>query len=255
MNLLSRAHHLATCLLLACASASAHDTWFAPQADGSLLIGTGNRFPVMELAVDDKYFVQRGCAAADGAPRTLARQRFTDTTTVLKAQPGAASCFVQLEPFDIDLPEDKIAIYFKEVRPTDEVLAAWERLRARGLPFRERYVKSARVELGPGAGSARPVGITMDVLRAEPAGALAVGSDAAFQVLRDGKPLPDFNVELINERSPLGVWLRTDAQGRVRAKLPLPGRWLLRGVDLRVATADATRFESAFLSYAFEVVR
>ena len=252
---------LSACLLAAVAALSvplaarAHDTWFAPQADGSLLLGTGNRFPVMELAVDDKYFVQRGCAAADGAPRRLTRQRFSDTSTVLKAQPGAASCFVQLEPFDIDLPEDKIGIYFQEVRPSAEVVAAWERLRARGLPFRERYVKSARVELGAGAGSARPVGTAMDVLRLEPAGALAVGSDAAFQVLRDGKPLPDLNVELINERAPFGVWLRTDAEGRVRAKLPLPGRWLLRGVDLRVAAADATRFESAFLSYAFEVVR
>lgn len=246
---------LAAAAALAAPPVAAHDTWFAPSAEAGLSLGTGNRFPVMELAVDDKYFTRRGCAAADGTPRTLARQRFTDTATVLKPQAGAVTCFVQLEAFDVDLPDDKIAIYFKEIRPSAEVAAAWEALRARGLPFRERYVKSARVDLGAGAGSARPVGTAMDVLRLEPAGALRVGSEAAFQVLRDGKPLPDLNVELVNERAAIGVWLRTDAQGRVRARLPLTGRWLLRGVDLRVAAADSTRFESWFLSYAFEVAR
>ena len=76
-----------------------------------------------------------------------------------------------------------------------------------------------------------------------------------FQVLREGKPLPDFPVELINERSPLGLWHRTDAEGRIRAKLPLPGRWLLRGTELQLSAADATRWESQFITYAVEVAR
>jgi hypothetical protein len=247
---------LFTVLSLAATSAAAHDTWFEPRADGSLALGTGNRFPVMELAVDDKYFVKRGCIAADGTPRALDKQRFADTATWLRPHAGAAAtCFVQLEAFDVELPPDKIAIYFKEIRPSTSVLAAWEQVRARSLPFKERYIKSARVDFGAGAGSAKPAGPVMDALRLEPAGALSVGSEAVFQVLRDGQPLPDFNVELVNERSPLGLWHRTDAQGRVRARLPLPGRWLLRGTDLRVAAADATRFESWFITYAFEVVR
>jgi hypothetical protein len=246
---------IAAAMLLGAAGAAAHDTWFAPTAEAGLTLGTGNRFPVMELAVDDKYFTRRGCAAADGTPRALTRQRFTDSATVLRPAAGAVTCFVQLEPFDVDLPDDKIAIYFKEIRPSAAVIAAWEALRARGLPFKERYIKSARIDLGPGAGSSRPVGTTMDALRLEPAGALTVGSEAVFQLLRDGQPLADFNVELVNERSPLGLWHRSDAQGRIRARLPLPGRWVLRGTDLRVAAADTTRFESWFITYAFEVGR
>lgn len=240
---------------LACNSAAAHDTWFTPRPDGSLALGTGNRFPVMELAVDDKYFARRGCVAADGAPRALDKVRFADTATLLRYPANAAACFVQLEPFDIDLPEDKIGIYFKEIRPGAPVLAAWEQLRARGLPFREHYVKSARIELGSAPRAASPVGTVMDVLRIEPEGALKTGAEAVFQVLRDGQPLADFNVELVNERSPIGLWHRTDAQGRLRARLPLPGRWLLRGTDLRVAAADATRFDSWFVTYAFDVGR
>jgi hypothetical protein len=95
----------------------------------------------------------------------------------------------------------------------------------------------------------------MDVLRLAPSGLLAVGVEAQFQVLRDGRPLPDFPVELVNERSPVGLWQRTDADGRVRIKLALPGRWLLRGTDLRLSASDATRWDSRFITYAFDVQR
>jgi hypothetical protein len=244
-------------MALAC-SAAAHDTWFEPLADGSLALGTGNRFPVTELAVDDQYFVKSGCKAADGSARALDKLRFTDTTTLLrpKGRRGAEalSCFMQLKPFDIDLPPDRIEVYFKEIRPSAEVLAAWEGLKARGLPFREHYTKSARIDLGADA-LPQPVGTAMDALRVSPRGVLAVGTQAEFQVLRDGKPLPDFPVELINERSPVGLWHRTDSEGRIRAKLPLPGRWILRGTDLHLAATDATRWESQFITYAFDVAR
>jgi hypothetical protein len=245
---------LSLSLLLAAAPARGHDTWFAPAGPNQLTLGTGNRFPVTELAVDDKYFAKRGCVAADGTPRALDKQRFADTATHLRTAPGAAACFVQLDAFDVELADDKLALYFKEIRPPQSVLDAWQQMRARGLPFKERYIKSARIELDASA-AARPVGTVMDALRLAPAGALAVGTEAEFQVLRDGKPLADFNVELVNERSPLGLWHRTDAQGRLRAKLPLPGRWVLRGTDLRLAASDATRWESWFMTYSFEVAR
>jgi hypothetical protein len=237
-------------------SASAHDTWFEPLPNGNIALGTGNRFPVTELAVDDKFFAKRGCITSDGTPRALDKLRFNDKATLLRPQ-GAGSaltCFVQLDPFDIDLPADKIEIYFKEIRPSDAALAAWAALKARGLPFKERYTKSARIDGGADA-STQPTGTLMDALRISPRGALTVGTVAVFQVLQSAKPLPDFPVELINERSPLGLWHRTDAEGRISVKLPLPGRWLLRGTELKLAASDATRWESQFITYAFEVSR
>lgn len=245
-------------IALACAtlaaSALAHDTWFEPLPGGDLALSTGNRFPVGEIAVDDQYFARRGCVTADGAARSLAKRRFTDLATVLIPQVPVQTCFVQLDAFDVELPPDKIAVYFKEIRPSEAALAAWEALRARGLPFRERYVKSARIDLGAGRSSAR-TGLAMDALRLEPEGSLKVGSEAVFQVLRDGVPLADQPIELVNERSPVGLWHRTDAEGRIRARLPLPGRWLLRGTDLRAPSGDPARFDSAFITYAFEVAR
>jgi Domain of unknown function (DUF4198) len=245
----------AAALLLACA-ASAHDTWFEPSTNGTLALGTGDRFPVNEIAVDDKFFAKRGCIAADGTPRALDKVRFTDKATLLrpKAGPGALTCFVQLDPFEIELPPDKIDVYFKEIRPSAAVLAAWADLKARGLPFKERYTKSARIDLG-GDASTHTTGTAMDALRVSPGGALTVGSTAVFQLLQGGKPLPNFAVELVNERSPLGLWHRTDADGRISARLPLAGRWLLRGTELRLSAGDAMTWESQFITYAFEVQR
>lgn len=248
----------ALALVCAAAPSAAHDTWFEPQPGGGLALSTGNRFPLSDLAVDDQYFVKSGCVSADGKARALEKVRFTDKATLLRSKDRVGAepltCFMQLQPFDIDLPPDKIEIYFKEVRPSDALLAAWADLKARGLPFREHYTKSARIDTGADA-SAQPIGTAMDALRVSPRGALSVGSEAVFQVLRDGKPLPDFPVELINERSPIGLWHRTDAEGRISAKLPLPGRWMLRGVDLHLAASDATRWESWFITYTFEVAR
>jgi hypothetical protein len=248
-------------LLFAAGAAQAHDTWFAAHPDGTLTLSTGNRFPLADTAVDVKYFVRSGCRAGDAAPpRALEHERYTDSATVLRiarAPAGAAApsvCFVQLAPFDLDLPLDKVDVYFNEIRPGDAVRRAWAGLHARGLPFLERYTKSARIDLGAAA-LPQPVGIAMDAWRLEPAGALAAGTSALFQLTREGRPLADFPVELVNERSPLGLWLRTDAQGRLRATLPLAGRWLMRGTDLRVSASDPSRFESQFLAYSFEVVQ
>ncbi len=254
-------HRLAVFLvgLLALASAQAHDTWFEPLPSpdaGEVLfaLGTGNRFPLFDQGVDTKYLAQKGCRVGAGAPRALGGVRYADKHTVLRTAAvdvAALSCWVQLDPFEFELPPDKIAIYFKEIRPTPEVLAAWDALKARGLPFLERYTKSARID--GDAAEPLPTGTPMDVLRLAPTGALRVGNEATFKVLREGQPLPNFPVELINQRSPIGLWYRTDAEGLVRARLPLPGRWVLRGTDLRVSPDKPDRFASQFVTYAFAV--
>jgi hypothetical protein len=243
-------------LALACAGAAmAHDTWFSPRGEpGALALATGNRFPVGELAVDPQYFAVHGCRAADATVLALRTLRFTETQSWLATEPRAATCFVQLAPFEFDVPLDKVDVYFKEARPEPAIVAAWTALRARGLPFHERYVKSARIELDA-ADAGKPAGTVLDALRTAPARKPKVGDEAVFQLLRDGKPLPDFNVELVNERSPLGLWHRTDREGRIRARLPLPGRWLLRGTELRLSTSNPEHFDSRFVTYAFDVAR
>ena len=67
-------------------TAAAHDTWFAPlpspAGEAQFALGTGNRFPVTDLAVDPRYFTRGGCRGADGRPHGLQMLRYTDTTTI-----------------------------------------------------------------------------------------------------------------------------------------------------------------------------
>lgn len=254
---------VASLAFAACLTAHAHDTWFQPlppsaRGDVALALGTGNRFPVFDLGVDTQYFVKSGCRSADGRLRALEWQRYADKSTLLRVKSaggGALTCWMQLAPFEFELPPEKIEVYFKEIRPSAAVLAAWADLNSRGLPFLERYTKSARIDLGAQAVPTTATGTAMDVLREAPVGPITVGGEATFVVLREGRPLPDFPVELVSERDPGSLWQRTDAQGRIRARLPQPGRWLLRGTDLRLAPGDPTRWESQFITYAFEVAR
>jgi hypothetical protein len=251
----------AVALFVSSGATQAHDTWFekltsAGKGQTVFALGTGNRFPLAETPIDPRHFVKSGCQSADGKAGALELDSYTEHATVVRVSSTAAtnSCFVQLEPFDVELAPDRISVYFKEIRPSAAALSAWADLKARGLPFRERYTKSARIDLGARASQMRS-GTTMDVLRTAPIEALTVGTQATFQVLREGRPLADFPVELVNERSPIGLWYRTDSDGRIEAKLPLPGRWLLRGTDLRLSSQDPTRWESQFITYAFDVSR
>lgn len=79
-----------------------------------------------------------------------------------------------------------------------------------------------------------------------------VGDTLAFHVLRDGEPLAGQVIEVRSALSPLGVWLKTDAEGRARSRLPVPGGGLLRGTDLRVPAADADRWDSRFVTLALQ---
>jgi hypothetical protein len=91
-----------------------------------------------------------------------------------------------------------------------------------------------------------PSGLGLDVL-------LESHAPPTFRVLRDGQPLPGFAVEFRTERSRLGIWRRTDAEGRVVFAPPLDGAWVLRGIDLRLSDRVPDTFDSRFVTLAFEV--
>jgi hypothetical protein len=242
--------------------ARAHDTWFAAlpaDAPGSvaLALGTGNRFPVHESGIDMQYLLHSGCRGELGsAPLTL--QRTADAPTALKlgvradrAQP--LSCWAQTAAFDVELTDALVNVYFKEIQAPASVRDAWAQMRARGVRWKERYTKHARIELNPGASAAAPVHMALDVLLEAPQRTPKRGDTLQVRVLRDGQPLPDFAVELRGDQLPVGAWRKTDSQGRVRFPAPLPGRWLLRGTDLRPSEREPDTWESRFVTLAFEI--
>jgi len=253
---------IALTALLCAAPARAHDTWFAPlpaQAPGSvaLALGTGNHFPVQESGIEARYLVHSGCRHDPAGP-VIALQPIGNSATALALHVKSASaqplsCWAQTSAFDVVLEPSKIAVYLKDIQASASVREAWARMSARGVPWQERYTKHARIELQPGASAAAPVEMAMDVLFEAPARTPRSGDALQFRVLRDGRPLPDFAVELRGDRSPIGLWSKTDAEGRVRFTAPLPGRWVVRGTDLRLSEHEPDLWVSRFVTLAFDV--
>jgi hypothetical protein len=255
-------HTARAALLTALAtSAAAHDTWFQPlppTPSGQLVlaIGTGNRFPTYEFPLGFEYIVGSGCRdAAKTSPLVHVEDRPASLVVRSAApfEPNAAlTCWAQLTPFDVEVPPDKIELYLREIQASPEQRATWAAMKARGLPWRERYIKSARIERG-GSGARAGLPLTMDVRLDNPRTPIRAGDELTFQVLRDGAPIANLPVEFANSLNPLGIWRKTDAQGRVRLAPPLAGRWLVRAVDLRVSSKTADEWESWFVTLGFEV--
>jgi len=249
-----RTRDLLLSIALAAPAAWAHDTWFeridANDAAPRLALGTGNRFPVQESGIDAKFVVESGCRAARVAT-SLQPTGQAEHALQLRAAPSASTCWLQTTPFEVTLAADKIALYLREVNPDTAQRAAWADMQRRGQPWRERYVKNARIELGEPSALPAPLGLDLVI---EHTGPIRPGQDFTVRVLRDGQPLPGQAVELRSEASPLGIWRRSDDNGRLSMPAPAVGRWLLRGVDLRLSTTTPDLWDSRFASTVFEIV-
>lgn len=257
----------AAALVLTAASSVtlAHDSWFVrlgglSGAEPLLALGTGNQFPVHEFSIDPKFLAREGCRWSDGQTRPMRAVQVASTALVLRpGQPGATACWAQLQPFDVEVELDKVDLYLAEINATPALRATWAAMRLRGVPWRERYTKHARIELqaGPGhPGAADPADMAVDIRRVsgpEP-GNTQAGETLVFELRRNGRPLVGMQLELRHATSSAGVWHVTDSQGRVIVQPAAAGEWLLRGVDLRLSTGRPDWWESDFITLAFAVL-
>lgn len=254
-------------------AARAHDTWFEARAGAragqwQLKLGTGEQFPRQAFTLPAEALHQQACQRAGSAPwpmqvhgmgATALALRTTAPGGARRGQPGAVTCWAELKPLDIEVEPSKVTQYLDEINAPAELRALWRERQARGLPWLERYSKHARIELldrrlgGGDLPAAQPVPMAMDIVLDSGLDALHAGDEIRFRVLRDGKPLAGQAIEARNELSPIGLWLRTDAQGQARLRLPLPGAWLLRGTDLRPSADRADAWDSRFVTLAFGV--
>jgi hypothetical protein len=265
-----RALWLALAASLVATGAQAHDTWLSPVKpptagqDTVLDISTGNRYPTQEFGATLESIDKSACVDGQGRSVALRPTQATEKWTQFRARPASPAqglaCWVEIRPFEIELQPNLIEVYLAEIRASAALRATWADLASRKLPWLESFRKFARIELAENrlltaeqrVALRKPAGLALELvlLGTQP---VAVGEELEFQVLRDGQPLPGFQVELQTAQSPLGIWRETDAQGKLRHRLPFAGRWLLRGTDLRLAPRDPTRWESRFVTLALDV--
>ena len=245
-------------------AARAHDTWFSPQGGHALALTTGNRYPAAEVGPGTASVARSGCGdgETDAIPLRPAREQALQLEMTIRAtdaELAPLSCWAELHAAELELTAQLVQVYLAEIRAPARVRTAWAGMQARGVPWRESYRKFARIELASATGAPpelraaarRATGMDLEiVVRGDTP--IAVGQPLELQVLRDGRPLPGFAVELVSERSALGVWRETDAQGLLRHRLPFGGRWLLRGTDLRVSAERPDTWESRFVTLAIE---
>ncbi len=248
-----RAVVLATVLLSTIATglpAHAHDSWFHLSQAGQapqLTLGTGQHYPTQETAIAPEYLDRQGCRPADrsGGERHMHPLGYEGGHALqLQAPPGARSCWAQLVPLDVEVKPHLVDVYLKEIRASADTLAAWQAQRRIGQPWRERYTKHARIDLGDGDAGSAPVPMDMDLVQ-RPGGQL--------QVLRDGHPLAGQAVELLGDAVPFGVWRRSDEAGLLQLGPLPPGQWLARAVDLRPRADVPGEWESRFVTLAFAI--
>ena len=263
---------LAAAVLALTGTATAHDSWFAPLAptergEAVFAFGTGNQFPVQEIAIPLQQLRSTGCRSEGLRPTAMRWVADRPTAVVLRSgrpmSPAAAfTCWAQLRPIDIEIDDATVEIYLNEVKAVPAVRERWAAQRARGVRWQETYTKHARIEVhaadaatpaNGGADSAPIDGLGMD-LRIESPQPLHAGDTLRVQLLRDGQALAGLPVELRSDLSPIGFWRTTDAEGRLQLPVPLAARWLLRATELRPAAGDTERWDSRFVTLAFEVL-
>lgn len=249
--------------------AHAHDSWLspgrlAPRGEAVFELSAGNRFPVQETGLAASGLNKTACVDGQGRNLALRSEGNTDKALQLRvrglsAVPSPLSCWLELKPFEIELQRRLVPVYLDEIRASAAVRESWAALQAQQLPWLESFRKFVRIEAqeqGPATAQQRlavrqPSGMALEIVLLGDAAVLP-GQPLEFQVLREGRPFADFPVELVTERSPLGIWRQTDAEGKLRHTLPFGGRWLLRGTELWLSATNANRWESRFVTLTIE---
>lgn len=115
-----------------------------------MALGTGARFPTPETAIDDDFLRHAGCREGTARAGAWRDVRLTSTARIARTptmRTDRMSCWAQLAPFDIELGGDKVELYLEEIQATPQVRQRWHEQRQRGLTWKERYTKHARIEL------------------------------------------------------------------------------------------------------------
>ena len=248
---------------IAGATAWGHDLYLMPQkfhaaVGESILLSThtGDSFPQSEQGVDPLRLSSLP-ALPEGSWRILGKA--THATVPLKTA-GAHSFAVWTKPRLLTLEAAKFESYLKE----EGLRAPMEFRQNNGETTkmgREMYAKFAKtfVMVGEEGGDFKqPLGLKIEFVPQSNPASLKPGDELPVQVLYNGTPLADVQVELAFSSSPVAkgqhsILGRTDKTGMIKARIPAAGRVRLHCVQMERVAANTHDWESFWASFTFEV--
>ena len=252
----------AAAVLLAAASARAHDFWiepstFHPAPGATVAVGlrVGQDFigdPVPRLSAYISAFSVR----QNGKDQDVGGTDRIDPAGFLRAD-GSATAIISYASTGayIELPPGEFEDYLR-LYGLDDIVASRAARGEHDKIGRERFYRYAKALLtgvAPSAGVAKPLGLDYEIVPDEdPTARLAPFHG---RILYEGKPLAGAQVvALLHGEPTVHVETHSDAQGGITLPLPRPGIWLIKSVHMvRAGFFSSEDWDSYWASLTFEV--
>jgi uncharacterized GH25 family protein len=254
---------------------SAHDFWLAvspwatsPGQTVTLTSNVGENYPRPDSYIDPSRVEWARLTGPDGKtvdlPTSFSRSgNALATPVMLPSASGAYVAMVRLKPRFIELKAAKFTAYLKE-EGLEGIVGERERLGERNKPGRERYSRWPKAIIRAGTGDSpqvtRPFGLTAEFVPATDPSLARAGDTVAFQLLFEGKPVPDAAIRAIvngpGKADDRTRTEKTDAQGWVRFPITAAQPHLVAAVHMVRRSGetgkDAPDWESYWVSLAFK---
>lgn len=245
----------------------AHDTWVlpskfraAPGEEITFKITSGMAFPALDVGPKPDRIAKAGSRIAG---ETTELKDFTGGEKALEfkkafSKEGVGMVWLQSFPKEIELRDDQVVHYLDEARPGDDVRQAWEKQKGKSK-WKEDYVKFAKTAVAVGDAAAsdaswrEPVGLELEIVPTANPTTLKPGESATFALLRNGQPVPDAALALIQADKKERTYQRTDQQGRATFTVSEPGQYLLATTILTPPAEEGGKWMGHFGTFTFEV--
>lgn len=250
-------------LLCLIPSLFAHDLYLMPQkfrpAVGEKILlsaHTGDSFPGSEQSVDPGRLTAMP-AIAQNQWRMMAKATHA---LVTPSEEGGQYFAIWTAPKFLEMEPDKFLEYLKE-EGLDEVIRYRAEHKQSDQKSREVYAKFAKTYVVAGQANEayrKPLGLKIEIVPLADPSLLKAGEKLPVQVLYNGKPLADTQVEIAlsqdaKAKTIVEIAGRTDAQGRVNVKVPAAGKVRLHTLHMEHVEAADHEWESNWASLTFEV--
>ncbi len=244
--------------LLITLSLQAHDLYLMPKdfrvkAGTPLLLSahTGDSFPFSEQGVDPARLTTIG-----GDETTRWTILGKTTHAAVKPREGGQYFAIFTKPRFLEMEPDKFLDYLKE----EGLNWQFDKARSSKTRSREMYAKYAKTYVvagTPDQAFSKPLGLKIEIVPLQDPSTLKAGDTLPIQLLFDGKPASDIQLEIATSPSPkaksiLEIAGRTDANGRLNINVKNAGKVRLHAVHMLSVQQPTHDWESYWASLTLE---